>query len=121
MTAQRQTRIGLPAHGGLLLLAAYKYTLSPVFYALGVRCRHEPTCSAYAADCVRDQGLWRGSWLAAGRVLRCRPGGTHGYDPAPPRSDAAPWWKVWAFRERPVDLTVLNHRSGTRRGTDEKE
>lgn len=95
---------GLPARAGLALLVAYKYGVSPVFYALGVRCRHEPTCSAYAADAIRAQGLWRGGWLAAGRVLRCRPGGTHGYDPAPERASAAPWWKVWAFRERPVRL-----------------
>lgn len=96
----------LPARFGLALLTAYRYSLSPVFYALGVRCRHEPTCSAYAADCVRAQGLWRGSWLALGRVLRCRPGGTHGFDPARPQT-GAPAWKVWAFRERParpVDL-----------------
>ncbi|MEQ8406013.1 MAG: membrane protein insertion efficiency factor YidD [Oceanicaulis sp.] len=91
----------LPARFGLALLTVYKFAISPVFYALGVRCRHEPTCSAYAADCVRGQGLWRGSWLALGRVLRCRPGGTHGYDPARPRS-LAPFWKVWAFRERPA-------------------
>ncbi|MGX6648650.1 membrane protein insertion efficiency factor YidD [Maricaulaceae bacterium MS644] len=91
----------LPARFGLALLTGYKYAISPVFYALGVRCRHAPTCSVYAADCVRDQGLWRGSWLALGRILRCRPGGTHGYDPARPRTDA-PSWKIWAFRERPA-------------------
>jgi len=102
MKTPDKTPIGLPARAGLVLLAAYKYGISPIFYAFGVRCRHEPTCSAYAADAVRAQGLWRGSWLAAGRVLRCRPGGTHGHDPAPATSSAAPWWKIWAFRERPA-------------------
>ena len=103
MADMHQSRVTWPARAGLALLAVYKYAISPVFYAFGVRCRHEPTCSAYAGDCVRSQGLWRGSWLALGRVLRCRPGGTAGYDPAPAPRDAA-WWRVWAFRERPVRL-----------------
>lgn len=90
-----------PARAGLGLLTLYRWTLSPVFYAFGVRCRHEPSCSNYASDCVRQQGLWRGGWLAVGRVLRCRPGGTHGYDPARAKTDA-PFWKIWAFRERPA-------------------
>lgn len=106
MCGSERHRPGLPARAGLALLTAYKYGVSPVFYAFGVRCRHEPTCSAYAADAVRAQGLWRGSWLAAGRVLRCRPGGTHGYDPAPARPSVAPWWKIWAFRERPVKVAL---------------
>ncbi|MDG1416306.1 MAG: membrane protein insertion efficiency factor YidD [Maricaulis sp.] len=77
---------------------AYQLSLSPIFYALGVRCRHLPTCSAYAIDAVRAQGGWRGGWLAAGRVCRCRPGGTHGYDPAPHACPEVPWWSVWRFR-----------------------
>lgn len=89
---------GLGARLGLALITAYRYGLSPVFYALGVRCRHEPSCSLYAADCLRLQGLWRGSWLALGRVLRCRPWGTYGYDPAPERRADAPWWRIWALR-----------------------
>ncbi|MCW5724964.1 MAG: membrane protein insertion efficiency factor YidD [Maricaulaceae bacterium] len=86
------------------LLAAYRYTLSPVFYAFGVRCRHEPTCSAYAADAVKAQGAWRGGWLAFGRVLRCRPGGTAGFDPAPQKRSKARFWQVWRFRERPAKV-----------------
>ncbi|MBI1264051.1 MAG: membrane protein insertion efficiency factor YidD [Alphaproteobacteria bacterium] len=80
------------------MIAAYKVIVSPVFYALGVRCRHEPTCSSYAADAIRAQGLWRGSWLAFGRVARCRPGGSWGWDPAPVEGSGAPWWRIWAFR-----------------------
>ncbi|WBQ14516.1 membrane protein insertion efficiency factor YidD [Hyphomonadaceae bacterium BL14] len=87
-----------PARGGLLVIAAYKVIASPVFYALGARCRHEPTCSSYAADAIRAQGLWRGSWLALGRILRCRPGGSWGVDLAPLERNSAPWWQVWAFR-----------------------
>lgn len=83
---------------GIALVTAYRWTVSPVFYAFGVRCRHEPSCSLYAIDAIRAQGLWRGSWLALGRIGRCRPGGTHGYDPAPVTATDTPWWQVWTFR-----------------------
>jgi putative membrane protein insertion efficiency factor len=85
---------------GLGLIGAYKLMISPVFYALGVRCRHEPTCSSYAVDALKAQGFWRGCWLTAGRLSRCRPGGSWGADPAPVVRTPAPWWKVWAFRDR---------------------
>ena len=80
-------------------VGVYRYTLSPVFYALGVRCRHEPTCSQYGADCVRQQGAWRGLWLTLGRIARCRPGGTQGYDPAPEKLQEVPWWALHRFRQ----------------------
>ena len=88
---------------GWMLIGAvrvYQYTLSPLFYALGVRCRHEPTCSHYAIDAVRAQGAWRGFWLATGRVARCRPGGSHGHDPAPDIPTDAPFWAIGRFRKR---------------------
>ena len=72
------------------LLKIYKLTLSPAFMALGVRCRHEPTCSEDAAEAVRRHGFLRGGWLGLRRVARCRPGGTHGWDPVPGgKGDAA--------------------------------
>lgn len=63
------------------LIRLYRLTLSP--FARGA-CRHEPSCSAYAEEAIRAHGSARGSWLAARRVLRCHPWGTHGYDPVPP-------------------------------------
>jgi putative membrane protein insertion efficiency factor len=63
---------------------AYKATLSKLMPSLGVRCRLEPSCSHYAEDAVRCQGLPRGAWLALRRILRCGPWtplGTH--DPPP--------------------------------------
>ena len=39
------------------VLRVYQYSLSPVFYAFGIRCRHEPTCSHYAIHAVRRQHL----------------------------------------------------------------
>ncbi len=73
----------------LALLKTYKLTASPVFTALGARCRHSPTCSEYAVEAVRRHGWMRGGAMGAGRLLRCRPGGTHGYDPVPPAAGDA--------------------------------
>jgi putative membrane protein insertion efficiency factor len=47
-------------------------------------CRHIPSCSAYALEALEVHGTRHGSRLALGRLLRCRPGGSHGYDPVPP-------------------------------------
>jgi len=48
------------------------------------QCRHDPTCSEYAIEALRVHGAVKGSSLAAWRLLRCHPWGTHGYDPVPP-------------------------------------
>ena len=108
----------LPSHVAIFLLRGYKYLSSPVFYAVGVRCRHEPTCSAYSMDAIRAQGLWRGGWLTVGRLLRCRPGGTWGADPAPTDPIAAPWWKVWAFREFPARCGCEARQDGRESGSE---
>lgn len=47
-------------------------------------CRFYPTCSTYATEAVSEHGAWRGAWLAARRVARCRPFGGHGIDLVPP-------------------------------------
>lgn len=70
----------------------YRWTLKPL---IGNECRHLPTCSAYALEAIDKNGAWRGCWLAASRIWRCRPGGTDGYDPPPDNTAArhplAPW------------------------------
>jgi uncharacterized protein len=71
----------------------YRYTISPV---LGPRCRHVPTCSQYALDAIELNGAWFGAWLTLGRILRCHPWGTNGYDPAPDLTRAQiPFWAPW--------------------------
>lgn len=71
---------------------AYRWTLKPL---IGNECRHLPTCSEYALEAIERNGAWRGMWLAASRIVRCRPGGTSGYDPVPDISTEsrrlAPW------------------------------
>lgn len=46
-------------------------------------CRFEPTCSQYAVVAVKRFGVFRGSWLAAARLLRCHPLHPGGFDPVP--------------------------------------
>ena len=80
----------LPSLGLILLIRIYQYLLSPL---LGPSCRFTPSCSAYAIEALRQHGLVRGGWLAAGRLLRCHPWHPGGPDPVPPakarRSGAA--------------------------------
>ena len=49
-------------------------------------CRYTPSCSAYAAEAVRRHGALQGAWMAAGRLVRCRPGNAGGSDPVRPRA-----------------------------------
>ena len=62
------------------VLALYRWTISPL---LGHACRHGPSCSAYASEAIERHGSWRGFWLAAARLSRCHPWGSHGFDPVP--------------------------------------
>ncbi|RKS72756.1 hypothetical protein CLV35_3005 [Motilibacter peucedani] len=47
-------------------------------------CRMTPSCSEFAIEALHTHGTLHGVRLTAGRILRCRPGGTSGYDPVPP-------------------------------------
>jgi len=58
----------------------YRWFISPLTPA---SCRHVPTCSEYALTAVKKHGPLRGFIMATERILRCRPGGTHGFDPVP--------------------------------------
>jgi putative membrane protein insertion efficiency factor len=74
----------------LALVWIYRRVLSPVHRALvGPACRFEPTCSAYAEEALHAHGAWRGSLLAAWRLLRCQPFSRGGIDPVPaPRASS---------------------------------
>lgn len=62
----------------IFLVRCYQVGISPL---LGKSCRFEPTCSNYAIAVIRSDGLWRGGWRAARRILRCHPFNPGGYDP----------------------------------------
>ncbi len=77
------------------LIQIYRYTLSAI---AGRTCRHAPTCSEYTRDAIWRFGFWPGGWMGAARIWRCRPGGTHGYDPVPdqtPKTSA--WFLPWRY------------------------
>ncbi|MEL6363745.1 MAG: membrane protein insertion efficiency factor YidD [Pseudomonadota bacterium] len=111
-SAPDQSNPGDPASGGAgaaVLLAAlrlYKKALSPVFVALGVRCRHAPTCSEYAMAAIGRHGAWRGGWMTLARLSRCHPLGSSGWDPAPETTADHRWrpWLYgdWAWTRRPA-------------------
>ena len=65
----------------VLLVRAWQLLARPV---LGNNCRFEPGCSDYAVQALRAHGCLRGTALATGRILRCNPFCTGGYDPVPP-------------------------------------
>lgn len=72
-----------PARMRTLLLAtirAYQRWISPL---LGSNCRFYPTCSQYAAEAIERYGVWKGTWLAVRRLLRCHRWHPGGIDPVP--------------------------------------
>ncbi|MET3897503.1 putative membrane protein insertion efficiency factor [Devosia sp. UYZn731] len=77
------------------LIQIYRYTLSAF---VGRTCRHAPTCSEFTRDAIWQHGFWPGGWMGLARVVRCRPGGTHGYDPVPVFvPQRAHWFAPWTY------------------------
>jgi putative membrane protein insertion efficiency factor len=62
------------------VVRSYRYLVSPM---LPPACRFYPSCSEYAEQALSRHGAWRGTWLTAGRILRCGPWHHGGYDPVP--------------------------------------
>ncbi|HWP84735.1 MAG TPA: membrane protein insertion efficiency factor YidD [Terriglobia bacterium] len=62
------------------LLGFYKGSISPTWPSA---CKFYPSCSTYAFQAVEKYGPARGLWMAAGRLLRCRPFHPGGFDPVP--------------------------------------
>jgi putative membrane protein insertion efficiency factor len=62
-------------------IRGYRRVLSP---RMPVRCRYEPSCSAYGLEAVERHGCGKGLRLTAARLRRCRPGVPYGtLDPVP--------------------------------------
>nr|WP_320011648.1 membrane protein insertion efficiency factor YidD [uncultured Desulfobulbus sp.] len=62
----------------IALFKGYQYVISPLFPPV---CRFVPSCSQYAIEAVSKYGVFRGTLLAAWRILRCHPFSRGGYDP----------------------------------------
>ena len=73
-------RRGIARGVALGLIRTYQMALSPLFAG---SCRFTPSCSAYAAGAIERFGVVRGTYLAARRLARCHPFGSHGVDPVP--------------------------------------
>jgi putative membrane protein insertion efficiency factor len=75
--------LGWPARTLVLgVVELYRHTIGPMFAG---RCRFYPSCSNYAVEAVRTHGAFKGSALAAWRLLRCSPLTAGGIDRVPER------------------------------------
>ncbi len=106
------TKLGLVA--AFFMLSFYRVFISPVLYAIGVRCRHEPSCSQYSGQAIWRHGIWRGGWLTLSRLLRCHPWGSHGLDEVPIELPRVGWkvWRYgdWSWRERSLQAQSSNSK-----------
>jgi putative membrane protein insertion efficiency factor len=66
-------------YAGMALVWAYRLTLGPFLGAHG-QCKYHPSCSQYALDAFKEFGFFKGSVLAAWRLLRCNPWSRGGVD-----------------------------------------
>ncbi len=83
---------------GMALIRLYQLTLSSL---VGSHCRHLPTCSEFGYEAIARHGLWAGGWMTFFRVIRCGPGGTHGFDPVPETlPEGARWYTPWRYFRR---------------------
>ncbi|THF51959.1 membrane protein insertion efficiency factor YidD [Flavobacterium supellecticarium] len=62
------------------IIRFYQVAISPFTPSV---CRYSPTCSQYSLEALQKHGLFKGSWLAAKRIISCNPWGGKGYDPVP--------------------------------------
>ena len=70
----------IPCEVALFLIRFYRAAISPLFPSC---CRFVPTCSEYGLIAFERYGFCKGFWLTLKRLLKCHPGGPHGYDPVP--------------------------------------
>lgn len=82
--ALRPVEDQMTARAGVLAIDAYRATVGPLLGKTGIiRCRFEPSCSAYGREAIRRYGSPRGFALAARRIARCHPFAKGGADPVP--------------------------------------
>ncbi len=67
----------------ILPIKLYQWFISPL---IGQNCRHEPTCSSYTIEAIKEWGVLKGVFLGAKRLSKCHPWGTFGYDPVPKKN-----------------------------------
>jgi len=65
----------------IFLIRAYQKYISPL-KGRNV-CIYIPTCSQYAVEALEKYGIFKGTYLAVKRILRCHPFAKGGFDPVP--------------------------------------
>jgi len=75
----------------------YRRVISPF---IAPRCRYYPTCSSYGIEAIRTYGVFRGSILAAWRLLRCNPFSDGGFDAVEDQK---------LFAHRPAEACTHDH------------
>jgi len=93
----------------LAALWIYRAFISPALYALGIRCRHEPSCSAYSREAIVRHGPWAGGWMTLARLLRCQPFGTSGVDNVPETVTKPAIWAPWRYGVWMIDKKADDH------------
>ncbi|MGB4660240.1 MAG: membrane protein insertion efficiency factor YidD [Mobilitalea sp.] len=64
----------------ILMIKFYRKYISPFKRP---SCIYTPTCSLYAIEALEKYGIFKGTYLAVRRILRCHPFHRGGYDPVP--------------------------------------
>jgi len=65
----------------IFMIKLYRKYISPLKRTPS--CIYTPTCSSYAMEALEKYGVFKGTYLAVRRVLRCHPFHKGGYDPVP--------------------------------------
>ncbi|MBU1039095.1 membrane protein insertion efficiency factor YidD [Patescibacteria group bacterium] len=71
----------------ILVIEIYQHTLSPdhgwgrLFWPKA-GCIFYPSCSQYTKQAIIKYNLAKGLWFGLRRLIKCRPGGAGGFDPA---------------------------------------
>ena len=72
----------------LMFIGAVKLYQAVISPLMPQTCRHLPTCSEYTIEALRAYGPFKGTYLSIKRIISCRPGGSHGYDPLPEKDSS---------------------------------
>ncbi len=65
----------------IFVIAAIRCYQKYISSVLGPCCRFQPTCSKYAIEVIRRDGVIVGGVRTAWRILRCHPWSKGGHDP----------------------------------------